>query len=267
MSSISIITRSRRRKLRIKKYRAVGLGTSGYHQMLATHRILWESGQHLEHADETYEWIAYCAIQASMEIAGEKRRISRVRRQRMADGGVLRAQRLRQSRVAGAEGTGRKARRAQRWMFAIAPTASTSLIAGSTAGIDPIFNKFFVEEKKKCGHSADGAEFERRHHVVLQGGAPHRPAVEHPCAGKRQKHIDQSQSFNLYITPEITAKEFLELYMSAWENGLKTVYYCRNKSLEVEDASAARHSHTEGGPPALRSVAPATSRVKKITLS
>ncbi len=55
------------------------------------------------------------------------------------------------------------------------------------------------------------------------------------AAGARQRHIDQSQSFNLYITPELSAREFLELYMAAWENGLKTVYYVRNKSLEVED--------------------------------
>ena len=64
-----------------KKYRAVGLGTSGYHQLLAQHRITWESQAHLDKADELYEWINYCAIKASMEIAKEKGAYPRIRRQ------------------------------------------------------------------------------------------------------------------------------------------------------------------------------------------
>ena len=32
--------------------------------------------------------------------------------------------------------------------MAIAPTSSTSIIAGTTAGVDPIMNKYFLEEKK-----------------------------------------------------------------------------------------------------------------------
>ena len=55
-----------------QKYRAVGLGTSGYHQWLALNGIAWESEEHLDKADELYEWINYCAIKASMEIAKEK---------------------------------------------------------------------------------------------------------------------------------------------------------------------------------------------------
>ncbi|MFC4770248.1 ribonucleotide reductase N-terminal alpha domain-containing protein [Effusibacillus consociatus] len=121
------------------------------------------------------------------------------------------------------------------WMFAIAPTSTTSLIAGSTAGIDPIYNKFFIEEKKNAVIPQTAPDlnpetfwYYKEAHYIDQ-----RWSIR--AAGKRQRHIDQSQSFNLYITPGISVKEFLELYVAAWENGLKTVYYCRNKSLEVED--------------------------------
>ena len=34
------------------------------------------------------------------------------------------------------------------YLLAIAPTSSTSIIAGTTAGIDPVMNKYFLEEKK-----------------------------------------------------------------------------------------------------------------------
>ena len=50
----------------------------------------------------------------------------------------------------------------------------------------------------------------------------------------RQRHIDQrGQSMNLYITNEYTFRRVLDLYLLAWEEGVKTIYYVRSKSLEV----------------------------------
>ncbi len=54
----------------------------------------------------------------------------------------------------------------------------------------------------------------------------------------RQRHIDQAQSVNLYITNEYTLRQVLELYVLAWECGVKTVYYVRSKSLEVEECES-----------------------------
>lgn len=218
-----------------QKYRAVGLGTSGYHQWLALNGIAWESEEHLDQADELYEWISYCAIKASMEIAKEKGAY------RVFEGSEWHTGEFFDSRgYEGAHWQKLKKDVAENgvrnaWMFAIAPTASTSLIAGSTAGIDPIFNKFFVEEKKNAviPQTAPNLNdetfwfYKEAHHIDQHWSIR--------AAGRRQRHIDQAQSFNLYITPDYTAKEFMDLYMAAWENGLKTVYYCRNKSLEVED--------------------------------
>ena len=55
-----------------QKYRAVGLGVSGYHQYLAQKRIHWESEEHLQEADRLFEEIAYHTIQASAELAKRK---------------------------------------------------------------------------------------------------------------------------------------------------------------------------------------------------
>ena len=55
-----------------KKYRAIGLGTSGYHHMLANNKINWMQEKHLEFADKVYEKINYYAVKASMNIAKEK---------------------------------------------------------------------------------------------------------------------------------------------------------------------------------------------------
>lgn len=55
-----------------KKYRAIGLGTSGYHHMLANNKIHWTEEKHKNFADEVYEKINYYAIKSSMKISKEK---------------------------------------------------------------------------------------------------------------------------------------------------------------------------------------------------
>jgi len=218
-----------------KKYRAVGLGTSGYHQFLAEAGIAWESDEHVTTADELYEWIGYCAIKASCEIAKEKGAYSVFEGSEWQTGAYFeqRGYEAAHWQALKADVAAHGVRNA--WMFAVAPTASTSLIAGSTAGIDPVFRKFFVEEKKNAVIPQTAPNlgpktmwFYKEAHTIDQSWSVKAAAV-------RQKHIDQAQSFNLYITPSLSAREFLELYMEAWQLGVKTVYYCRNQSVEVED--------------------------------
>ena len=62
----------KRQRMTSDKYRAIGLGTSGYHHYLVNHDIQWESDEHIEVADKLFENIAYYAIKASMELAKEK---------------------------------------------------------------------------------------------------------------------------------------------------------------------------------------------------
>ena len=55
-----------------KKYRAVGLGTFGWHHLLALKGIHWESEEAVQYADQLYEEIAFYTIRSSMELAKEK---------------------------------------------------------------------------------------------------------------------------------------------------------------------------------------------------
>ena len=43
---------------------------------------------------------------------------------------------------------------------------------------------------------------------------------------------------NLYITNDYTFRKVLDLYLLAWEEGVKTIYYIRSKSLEVEECES-----------------------------
>ena len=58
------------------------------------------------------------------------------------------------------------------------------------------------------------------------------------ACGIRQRHIDQAQSLNLYITNNYTLRQLFNLYVEAWEAGVKTIYYVRSKSLEVEECES-----------------------------
>ena len=58
------------------------------------------------------------------------------------------------------------------------------------------------------------------------------------AAGVRQRHIDQAQSLNLYVTQNLTFRQILGYFIKAWENGVKTIYYCRSLALEVEDCES-----------------------------
>ena len=44
-------------------------------------------------------------------------------------------------------------------------------------------------------------------------------------AANRQNHIDQGQSLNLMVHPDMTAKEINKLYVTAWKLGVKSLYY------------------------------------------
>src|SRR5699024_5161213 len=55
-----------------QKYRAIGLGTFGWHHLLAQKNIEWETQEAVDFADELYEKIAYLTIKASMELSEEK---------------------------------------------------------------------------------------------------------------------------------------------------------------------------------------------------
>lgn len=130
------------------KYRPVGLGVSGYHHMLATRGISWESEEHLRFVDEVFERINYAAIQASCALAQEKGRYVFFEGSEWQTGEYFTRRGYNSQ-----DWLGLKARVARyglrnAYLLAIAPTSSTSIIAATTAGLDPIMNRFFLEEKK-----------------------------------------------------------------------------------------------------------------------
>ena len=157
--------------------------------------------------------------------------------------------------------------------MAIAPTATIGYINGIEQSIEPnfsmlfvyenqsgnfyIMNEHFVADMKKEGlwtpeiismiKEADGDV------ALLNGALPehikekYKTAFDRDmftlikCNAVRQKWIDQGVSFNLYN--KTTSLKYLnDIYMAAWEAGLKTTYYLRNRG-----ASKVEKSNKEEG--------------------
>ena len=221
-----------------KRYRAIGLGVSGYHHMLAVNGIPWESDQHLEFVDRVFEDVNRYAIEASCDLAAERGAYGLFEGSDWQTGAYF--EKRGYTDVAWRELADRVAAQGMRngYLLAVAPTSSTSILSGTTAGIDPVMRKFFLEEKKGSMLPRVAPElspatywYYKPAHLIDQMWSVR-------AAGVRQRHIDQAQSMNLYITNDYTMRQVLDLYLEAWRHGVKTIYYVRSKSLEVEECES-----------------------------
>lgn len=153
-------------------------------------------------------------------------------------------------------------------VLAIAPTATISTIIGVSQSIEPAYKHLYaksnlsgeftqvsetlVTELKQLGlwdaqmldelKYFDGS-LQNIGRIPLEVRLRHLTAFEiEPkwlieCAARRQKWIDQGQSLNLYLA-EPSGRKMHEMYMLAWQKGLKTTYYLRTlAATQVEKST------------------------------
>jgi ribonucleoside-diphosphate reductase alpha chain len=220
------------------RYRGIGLGTFGWHHLLALKSIRWETDEAVQFADELYEEIAYLTIEASMTLSREKGPYPLFKGSGFHTGDYFESRgyiskKWRELRFEVSMNGMRNG-----YLMAVAPNSSTSILAGSTASIDPIFQKSYSEEKKDYKIPVTvpdlnkdttwyykSAYFIDQHWTLKQNAA-------------RQRHIDQGVSLNLYVQNTIKAKELLDLHLDAWARGLKTTYYVRSTSIELMECES-----------------------------
>ena len=157
---------------------------------------------------------------------------------------------------------------------AIAPTASISIICGGTSpGVEPIAANSYTHKtlsgsfnvrnkylkKLLAKHNKDDDETWSSI-TTNQGSVSHldfltkdekdvfKTAFELnqkwivELSADRTPHISQAQSINIFLPADVHKKELHQIHFQAWKKGLKSLYYCRSKSIQraenVNDAKA-----------------------------
>ncbi|MDU4696950.1 MULTISPECIES: ribonucleoside-diphosphate reductase subunit alpha [Paenibacillus] len=230
------------------QYRAIGLGTFGLHHLLALEGIRWESKEAVAYNDALYEKINFLLVKSSMELAKEKGKYPKFAGSDWETGHYFEARNYTDGTREGKFVTTEQWRELQKevrengvrnaWMFAIAPNGSTSIIAGSTASIDPLYELLSYEEKTtyKIANPAPDLSEKTIWYYKTAFLIDQHWSID--MAGARQRHVDQGQSFNLYVRPDIKATEFLDLHLHAWKAGLKSTYYVRSRALTIEECES-----------------------------
>lgn len=217
-----------------KRHRALGLGVLGWHSFLQSQMIPFESMEAKRLNVTIHKRISEEALAASKEMAGL-----------FGEPEVL-------------KGYGRR----NTTLMAIAPTTSSSFILGQVSpSIEPLDSNYFVKDLAKGKFTYKNpylAKVLRKHDKsdddTWQNILHHGGSVQHLeflsqeekdvfrtfgeisqlevviQASQRQKYIDQSQSLNLMIHPNTSAKDVNALLIRAWELGVKTLYYQRGVS-------------------------------------
>lgn len=243
-----------RAKYSAARERSVGLGLMGFHSFLQSMNVPLESAMASSWNQALFKHIKRGADAASVKLAKERGPCLDAK-----DAGVM-------------------ARFSHK--LAVAPTASISIICGGTsAGIEPIpanvythktlsgsftvKNKHLEELLETKGENKDEIWTSILEH---EGSVQHleclsddekavfrtafeidqRWIIEH--AADRTPYICQSQSLNLFLPGDIDKWDLHMLHWTAWERGLKSLYYCRSKSVQrAAFAGASEKEETMGG--------------------
>ncbi len=212
--------------------RALGVGAMGWHSLLQSKMIPWESMDAKFLNIEIWENIRRKADKATEELA-----------QRYGESPLL-------------VGYGRR----NATTLAVAPNTSSSFIAGQTSpSVEPLNSNYFVKALAKGNFTYKNPylanlliEKDKNDNETWKSILSHGGSVQHLefltqeeknvfktfgeisqkeiiiQAAQRQKFIDQGQSLNLMIPATIKPKEINELMIFAWEQGIKSLYYQRS---------------------------------------
>lgn len=249
----------KRAKYSAMRERSVGLGVMGYHSFLQQKNIPMEGVMAKVWNRRIFQHIKRQADDASRTLAEERGACPDA-----ADYGIM-------------ERFSNK--------MAIAPTASISIICGgSSPGIEPnaanaythktlsgsfpVKNKYLMALLEEKGQNNDDVWSSI---FTNEGSVQHLDflsqeekdvfktafeidqawLIEH--ASDRAPFVCQAQSLNVFLPANVHKKELHDIHMAAWKKGVKSLYYCRSKSIQRAESNASwlRTRESEGREPEL----------------
>jgi len=221
-----------------KRERSVGLGLMGFHSFLQAQGVAFESAMAKSWNMRLFKHLRREADKASRLLAEEK--------------------------GACEDAAERDVMERFSHKLAIAPTASISIICGGTsAGIEPIPANIYTHKTLSGSFAVKNPYLERllegkgiNTEAVWNSILEHEGSVQHldtldedekgifktafeldqrwliELAADRSPEICQAQSINLFIPGDVNKWDLHMLHWSAWERGVKSLYYLRSKSVQ-----------------------------------
>jgi len=212
-----------------KANRALGLGVLGWHSLLQSKGLAFEAPEASVMNVEVFARIREQADKATKQLATE-----------LGEPEVL-------------KGYGRR----NTTLLAIAPTTSSAFILGQVSqGIEPIWSNCYMKDVAKMKVTIKNASLEKllaekgkntkevwdsirdadgsvqhldfltdNERAVFSTFAEIDQSVVIKQAADRQQYIDQGQSLNIMVAPDTPVKEINHLYLQAWKQGIKSLYY------------------------------------------
>lgn len=212
-----------------KDNRALGLGVLGWHSLLQSKRLPFNSQKAYDLNNEIFRGIKERSYKASEVLATK-----------FGEPAVL-------------KGYGRR----NTTLNAIAPTTSSAFILGQVSqGIEPIWSNIYVKDIAKVKTTIKnpflldlldekGKNTQEVWHSIRErdGSVQHLDFLSDLekevfktyseidqldiiyQAANRQNHIDQGQSVNIIVHPDMPVKEINKIHVTAWKLGLKSLYY------------------------------------------
>lgn len=238
---------SERARLSNMRHRPVGMGVMGYTEWLVQRGIQWDSNEHILAADALFENISFAVISANVELAKERGAYGSFDGSKWSRG-ILPIDTARDQTCHAdldwdslrAEVMKHGVRNSN--MMAIAPTATISNIAGTTATIEPPYLRSYTKSNLSGSFLVVDPSI---NHVapedikrLCKEAFEIDPLWVVRAAAVRQKWIDQAQSVNIFVKDGITGSELANIYMTAWKLGLKTTYYLRSQAKELGAGSS-----------------------------
>lgn len=234
-------------ELTSKKYRPVGLGFLGLAEYLACSGLSYDSLEARQNVDVLFEKYAYQTLASSADLSEERGSYPLFEGSQWSQGILFGRDEKWYDENANtdrdwSELIARIKKSGLRFGYHLspAPNTSTSGVVGTTAGLLPIYKKFFVETNVLAptvtvapNLNKENFWHYKEYHTLDMNEVIDMVAVVY-------KWVDQSISFEWMMNPaETSPSDMFGWYMHAWKSGLKTVYYLRSMSGDAHEVCAS----------------------------
>jgi len=186
--------------------RSVGLGVCGEAELIANQQIHYGSQEHFDYIDMLYSSFKQEVDKATFNLADER----------------------------GAWSPKSKKRNA--YTTCIAPTSSIAILMGTSNSCEPVFAKKWHEENMDGNIPFTAPNINPDNYQYYESAYDIDQHKMITATGIRQKYFDMGISHNLYFRPEgLTTKIIYDAIYHAWKSELKSLYYLRSESKQLED--------------------------------